>query len=175
MDNKINLTLDDVKDFLFILGYTWKGAILLHGLPTYAEDFSQSNGERRELTYLKLHAPQSYTNSNTMLKPVVIDDTSFCFYEEVLVSDIDNTLDFELDQDLSEQWIKFLSKRYGKKYDNYIKDLCSIKRHQEIENSKRSLNSIRLIKLDIISKLKSQLNRYHNVEKWINDNQQLKK
>lgn len=169
MENKLNLTLDDVKDFLYTQGYDWKGGIIYNNQHTYATDIKQLDGQRGDYTILKLQTPEK-----RVLNPVVVDDTAFTFYVETISSDIDDTFEYESAQDLSEQWVKFLVQRYGNAYRKHVKDLCKQNRKNEIETTKSSLEKIRFIKLDIIRRLKNNLNRYEDVEKWLEDTNELK-
>ena len=170
MKNTINISLDDVKDFLFIQGYVWNGAIIFNNKRTYASEFKQLGKERSDLTALKLH-----NSEKSFFKSVAIDETTFTLYNETIGSDIDDTFDYELDKDLSEQWVKFLVQRYGNTYRKQVKDLCKQMREKEIKTNRASLEKIRLIKLDIIRRLKHNLNHYSDIEKWLDETNEFKK
>ena len=125
MNNNFNITLDDVKDFLSTLGYAWNGAIILNGGCGCAEDLSDFNNNREMLTSMRLHTPEG-----AMIKDVMITGISFTFYNKSLDhSDIDATMEYEVEKDHTEQWIQFLLQRYGNNYRNYVKKLCKRMKH----------------------------------------------
>jgi len=170
MNKNINISLDDVKDFLQTQGYTWKNVIIFNNDKTSAVEFNQLNGQRGDLTILKLH-----TSKEVVFKPTVINETTFTFYNEILGSDIDDTFDYELEQDLSELWVKFLAQRYGELYHDYVKNLCRSMRKKEIETDRDRLAKISLIKRDIIKNLRAKLTRFENIEEWLKEVTELKK
>ncbi|MFQ6724163.1 MAG: hypothetical protein ACLRFE_02385 [Clostridia bacterium] len=171
MNNSINITLDDVKDFLSAVGHTWNGNVIINDETTKAtslNDFKYA----RTLTAMKLHNNQDEKE----IKDVVITPTSFIFYQQTFDhSDIDATFEYEVETDYTELWVKFLLKKYGNNYKDYVKKLCKIMRQQEVNKAKYEFDRIKEIKKDIIRKLKVKLNFYQKLEDLVDNVYELKK
>ena len=173
MNNTINISLDDVKDFLKTLGYEWNGLIVKNNMCTHARDLSDFKSNTT-LTTLRLQLPK-FNNDKILFKDALITKTDFIFYQETIGSDIDDICEYEVETDYTEQWVKFLIQRHGEQYKDYVKILCKTLKQQEINNAKREVDKIKRTKLEIMRKLKEKLLKWKKLEELVDNTTEFKK
>ena len=171
MDNTFNMTLDDVKDFLSILGYSWNGAIIKDNRTINVDKFENYSNDFKNIVPIKL----SY-NDEKPVKDIKITPTSFEFYlKSIDLDDIDAVWEYEVDTDYTEQWVKFLLNTYGEDYKNYVKKYCKSTKQIEVNKAKHEFDKIKEIKTEILRKLKAKLHHIQKLEDLVNNTNELKK
>lgn len=169
--NNINITLDDIKQFLQTIGYTWENEAFINSNWKTATDICDLDIHKEALTTLKL-----YQNGNPICSEVAINPISFTFYKQSFNhSDIDYTVNYVVEIDYSEQWIKFLLQTYGKDYRNYVNKLCRKMRNDAVNTAKYEFDKIKIIKKDLLNKLKVKLKYYQKLENIVNNKQEFTK
>lgn len=108
--------IDDIKAILKEIGYEWDGKIYDSKNNKYI-DFSSE--------YLQDHScgisVKRNDDNKELLKLLEITDISFC-----IISHVDGKnypeINFEVEKDLTDQWIKRLLQKNGSEYANFVKD-----------------------------------------------------
>ena len=169
--NNINITLDDVKQFLQTIGYTWENEAFINNKWQAVTDICDLDMNRDVPTTLKL-----YQNGNPVCNEVAINPISFTFYKQSFNhSDIDYIVNYEVETDYTEQWIKFLLQTYGKDYRNYVNRLCKKMRNDAVNTAKYEFDKIAIIKKDLLNKLKVKLKYCQKLEDLVNNEQEFTK
>ena len=168
--NKSPATLIDVQQFLKTHGFYWNGTI------------KSDNGDivPRDLKDLDLYFNRpasinvSYILNNTKKYSsmyISVTPLSFKTYDLSFdYSDIDAVVDYITDVDMSNDWIIFLTQKYGETYQRYVADVCKNKRNNLTINTHKQIEDLKIKRKQIIDKHTEEIAQIESIENLVASN-----
>lgn len=157
----MDITLNDVKQFINTLGYTWNGDVFIDTDFVKAENFNQLNSTEPQSIILHHGRKKEYMS-------VIIDEAHFKSYNYYYdFGDIDDPC-FKLADDYSDQWQKFLFNKYGKQYQQHLLSYSKSNKERIIANLVKEINRLKQERHAVSINAKNEIEKYNNLEKIAN-------
>ncbi len=168
MSDKFKISIDDVQDFLSkVAGLKWDKTVLTE----------QGRIPATKLGDLKFknNNPVAIRTIDRSNNPNIINIAASPIYFATYVesfdySDIDDVIEFAVEHDLSDLWIKFLVKKYGKDYQEYAEKFCQHEKNRIVLDTYAKVKRLDAEKRAILDEHKSKLNKYDSVSKLLYSN-----
>lgn len=167
MNEDFKISINDVQDFLRSGGLKWDKTILT--------DEGKAQATRLKDLALKRNDPVAIPtidrSGNPNIMNIAVNPISFITYRESFdYSDIDAVLEFVVENDFSEQFIKFLVKKYGKTYQDYAEKFCKREKSRLVLDTYEKVERLDAQKREILKTYEAELKKYNNVENLIYGN-----
>ena len=165
MSDKFKISIDDVQEFLSkVAGLKWDKTIFTEQgrIPaTKLGDLKFKNNNPVAIRTID-------RSNNPNIINIAVSPIYFATYVESFdYSDIDAVIEFAVEHDLSDLWIKFLVKKYGKDYQEYAEKFCQHEKNRLVVDTYSKVEALDSRKRAILEEHKSQLQKYANVEKLL--------
>lgn len=168
MNDKFKISIDDVQEFLkTVVKLRWDKTIITPQgrVPaTKLSDLAFNGSTPATLRVLDI-------KNNPITIYVGATPISFETYSESFdYSDIDALLDYVVEYNLSDLWIKFLVKKHGSNYQNYADKFCKHEKNLLTLKTYDQIEKLDSAKRAILKAHESKLKKYSDIEKLIYGN-----
>ena len=107
-------------------------------------------------------------SNNLVDMNIAVDPISFLTYVQTFdYSDIDEVIEYDVDNNFSNQWINFLVDKYGKEYQDFAVEFCESRKRLLVLRTDGYLSVLEAEKQRLLDKREEELAKYNDAENFI--------
>ena len=163
MSEKFKITIDDVQAFLKTGGLMWDKTIITEQGKVPASKLKDISSQSNPVAIHAIDRSNNLVDMNISVDPI-----SFLTYVQTFDPfDIDAVIEYEVENDLTNQWIKFLVDKYGKEYQDFAVKFCESRKRLLVLRTDGYLSVFEAEKRRLLDKHGEELAKYNHAKKFI--------